>query len=169
MSEKREPPKEEKAKVPSYIVTFSDMITLLLTFFVLLLSMSSTRIDNAKFERGREAFVKSLTNFGLNGISFSKKKSLSVGSRSTLNKVNKDEKFTEQEALDMTEETIRRIFKELEKRMKITPAQIVGKSPDFRPTSIKFRNGDAVLNKPGVKYLEKFAYNLQQNIGSIQL
>ena len=34
-------PEEKKIKVPAYIVTFSDMVTLLLTFFVLLLSFSS--------------------------------------------------------------------------------------------------------------------------------
>jgi chemotaxis protein MotB len=48
MIERKEPPKEDKIKVPSYIVTFSDMITLLLTFFVLLLSMASEQVDEAK-------------------------------------------------------------------------------------------------------------------------
>ena len=32
---------EPKTPVPGYIVTFSDMITLLLTFFVMLLSMAA--------------------------------------------------------------------------------------------------------------------------------
>ena len=41
MSRKRKSSEEGKLPVPAYIVTFSDMITLLLTFFVLLLSMAS--------------------------------------------------------------------------------------------------------------------------------
>lgn len=168
MSKNIEPPKEEKAKVPTYIVTFSDMITLLLTFFVLLLSMATEQVDDAKFERGRDALINAMSNVGIKGISFSNKAKLGK-QESTLHPVDKDEKFTQEEALDATEEAIRRIFKELEKQMKITPAQITGKSPDFRPTSIKFKKGGTTLNKAAMKYLEKFSYNLQENIGSQSL
>ena len=160
MSNKIEPPKEEKRKVPAYIVTFSDMITLLLTFFVLLLSMASEQVDKAKLEKGRNAFIKSLTNFGLDGIGYGKKPTMDAGDPATLHKVNKDEEFTEEAALDVAEETVRRIFDELEKRMTITPAEIIGKSPDFWATSIKFKKGDTVLNKSAVKYLENFSLNL---------
>ncbi|MHC4291149.1 MAG: flagellar motor protein MotB, partial [Planctomycetota bacterium] len=38
-------PEESKTPVPSYIVTYSDMITLLLTFFVMLLSLAETQVD----------------------------------------------------------------------------------------------------------------------------
>ena len=169
MSNKIEPPKEEKTKVPSYIVTFSDMITLLLTFFVLLLSMASEQVDEAKLEKGRQAFIKSLTNFGLDGIGYGKKPTLDVGNPATMYKVNRDEKFTEEAALDMTEETVRRIFDELEKRMTITAAKIIGKSPNFWATTIKFNKGDTVLNKSGVKYLENFSIKLQQSIGNESL
>jgi flagellar motor protein MotB len=162
-------PKEEKTKVPSYIVTFSDMITLLLTFFVLLLSMASERVEEAKFEIGRQAFIKSITNFGLDGIGYGKRPTLSPGDPATLHPVDKNEKSAEEASLDMTEETVRRIFEKLEKQMTITAAQIIGKSPDFRPMSIKFKKGGWVLNKPAQKYLETFSYELQQNIGSQSL
>ena len=168
MIDRKEPPKEEKIKVPSYIVTFSDMITLLLTFFVLLLSMASEQVDEAKMLKGRKAFIKSLANFGLDGIGYGKSPTFDIGDPATLHKANKDEDFTV-EALDATEEVVRRIFKELEDRMDITPAQITGKSPNFRPTSIKFKKGGAALNGSAMKYLEKFSFNLQENIGSQRL
>lgn len=169
MTERKEPPKEEKIKVPSYIVTFSDMITLLLTFFVLLLSMASEPVEEAKMLEGRQAFIKSLANFGLNGIGYGKKPTLDIGDPATMHKTEKSEDFVEESVLNAAEEVVRRIFKELEKRMKITPAQITGKSPDFRPTSIKFKKGGSVLNKSAMKYLEKFSFNLQENIGSQNL
>ena len=45
-------PEEPKTPVPSYIVTYSDMITLLLTFFVMLLSLAKTQVDKHKFMAG---------------------------------------------------------------------------------------------------------------------
>lgn len=161
---KKGPPKEEKTKVPAYIVTFSDMITLLLTFFVLLLSMASEQVDETKFERSREALVAAFSNMGIRGISTSKTKSLNVGYEASLNPVDKDELLTEVEALDASEEVIRQIFQEIEKEMHITPAQITGKSPDFRPTGIKFKRGRSVLNKAAEKYLEDFSFDLKQNV-----
>ncbi len=41
-------PKKQEAGAPAWMVTFSDMVTLLLTFFVLLLSMAN--MDKVKFE-----------------------------------------------------------------------------------------------------------------------
>ena len=52
----RRRPLESKMQVPSYIVTFSDMITLLLTFFVMLLSMADTQVDKHKFMKGHYSF-----------------------------------------------------------------------------------------------------------------
>ncbi|MDY0291855.1 MAG: flagellar motor protein MotB [Desulfuromonadaceae bacterium] len=47
MAKKRQ--KKQKAGAPEWMVTYSDMVTLLLTFFVLLLSMAS--MDQIKFEK----------------------------------------------------------------------------------------------------------------------
>lgn len=51
------PKKEKKAPegAPAWMVTFSDMVTLLLTFFVLLLSMSTT--DQVKFHAASESIA----------------------------------------------------------------------------------------------------------------
>ena len=61
---KRQPIKEEKPKVPAYIVTFSDMTTLLLTFFVMLLSLATVQ-DDEMFHKGRESFSYAIKTFGL--------------------------------------------------------------------------------------------------------
>jgi flagellar motor protein MotB len=42
---------EGAPKAPAYIVTFSTLITLLLSFFIVLLSMGTTQ-DNTLFDRG---------------------------------------------------------------------------------------------------------------------
>ena len=46
-------PKKQEAGAPAWMVTFSDMVTLLLTFFVLLLSMAN--MDKTKFQAAAES------------------------------------------------------------------------------------------------------------------
>lgn len=46
-------PKKQEAGAPAWMVTFSDMVTLLLTFFVLLLSMAN--MDKIKFQAASES------------------------------------------------------------------------------------------------------------------
>ncbi len=54
MSEKRKDSEEKKSGAPEYMLTYGDMMTLLLCFFVLLLAMSS--IDSAKFNVAASSF-----------------------------------------------------------------------------------------------------------------
>ena len=54
---------EEQGGAPEWMVTFSDCMTLLLTFFVLLLSFSS--FDVAEFEYLKEAFAKEFSSISL--------------------------------------------------------------------------------------------------------
>ena len=61
---RRKGTEESGSKVPGYIVTFSDMVTLLLTFFVLLLSLADVQ-DPELFNRGRDSFWQSLRYCGL--------------------------------------------------------------------------------------------------------
>ena len=50
MKDKAPPPKEQGEKVPIWIVSFADMITLLLSFFVMLTTFSSySKEDLSKF------------------------------------------------------------------------------------------------------------------------
>lgn len=60
-------PVEEKPGVPGWVVTMSDMMTLLLTFFVLLVAMADTR-SGALAGVGQGAFVKRVLQGGKPGI-----------------------------------------------------------------------------------------------------
>jgi chemotaxis protein MotB len=60
-------PEESKAKVPAWMVSFGDMMTLILTFFILLVSMSRER-QVGLVARGVGSFIVQLRTFGLQGL-----------------------------------------------------------------------------------------------------
>jgi len=61
--ERKQPKPEQEAGAPEWMVTFSDCMTLLLTFFVLLLSFSS--FDDKGFHRLKTAFLKEFSSVNL--------------------------------------------------------------------------------------------------------
>ncbi|QDU70034.1 flagellar motor protein MotB [Engelhardtia mirabilis] len=64
---KRRGPKDEKAKVPGWMVSFGDMMTLILTFFILLVSMSREQTFGM-VARGIGSFMVSAESYGLDGL-----------------------------------------------------------------------------------------------------
>ena len=65
MGKKRE--EDSKAKVPGWMVSFGDMMTLILTFFILLVSLSKER-QLGLVARGVGSFVTHLQSFGLDAL-----------------------------------------------------------------------------------------------------
>ncbi len=63
MASRKQKPPEEDAGAPEWMVTFSDCMTLLLTFFVLLLSFSS--FDNKIFHEIRDTFYLGMESLGM--------------------------------------------------------------------------------------------------------
>lgn len=58
---------EQKRGVPAWMVSFGDMMTLILTFFILLVSLS-TQQQNGLLARGLGSFVVAVRSFGLDGL-----------------------------------------------------------------------------------------------------
>jgi len=154
----------EGPKVPAYIVTFSDMVTLLLTFFVMLLTLARVQ-DPELYHIGRDSFIKSMQHLGLGALS-GKKVTPDFGEVKVKYFITNPDRQFEGRTIDSKEENIRRLFKKVTQSMKSTPSQIIAKKANFSVTSINFSQGEALLNEPAKKFLTQFAVDLQQDAGS---
>ena len=147
--------------VPAYIVTFSDMVTLLLTFFVLLLSMAGNQSASI-FKSTQSAFKSEMDCFGLSGF-MSSKYDVPKLDHAKVKYRSKEGNEVSERSTDSQAELLRRIIVDLEKTMKITPPQITCRSKTFNVTDIHFDRGQWELDTSAKEYLTKYSLSLQES------
>ena len=152
---------ESGQKVPGYIVTFSDMVTLLLTFFVMLLSLADVQ-DPELFNKGRDAFVRSIKFIGL-GALFGRKEMPDLGSYKPKYHITEPDDSLDHRTIDAKTLELRMIFQKLKEMMIITPSQISPKKTNYSVANVHFSSGSAELNESAKKYLTEFCRDLRQN------
>lgn len=152
---------EGGTKIPGYIVTFSDMVTLLLTFFVMLLSLADVQ-DPELFSLGRDAFLQSIRYVGL-GMFFGREEMPHFGSIKTKYFIPNSDELSERRTIDAEAEELRRVFEELKQLTIIMPSQIVPKRTNFSVTNVRFPPGGVGLNESARKFLAGFCRDLQQD------
>jgi chemotaxis protein MotB len=154
-------PDPEPPSVPAYIVTFSDMVTLLLTFFVLLISMAHKQ-DKIFFNKARDSFLQR-GGIGL-GICMGKRVTPVLGHVQSKYSTPKMDEAPPPRTLDAKEEIVRRKFKKLAAIMTTLPSQLKDVRPTFSITPVRFVLGQAALENSGKTFLDKFAENLQGHV-----
>ena len=164
MKRKQQQSTDEKPKVPAYIVTFSDMTTLLLTFFVMLLSLASMQ-DVEMYRKGREAFRFSLNYFGL-GALIAREERPDLGFIKIKYSIIEGDNLERQRTINAKEENTRKLFKEISESMKTLPSKVTAKKSDFNLTDISFTEGSSELNDSAKEFLNSYCTQLQQSNGS---
>jgi len=164
LSDERRVTKTRSSNIPAYIVTFSDMVTLLLTFFVMLLSLANVQ-DEGLFGKGRDSFLKSVKGFGL-GILYGKKQKPDFGHEKIKYFIRNPDRLFKGRSIHAKEEEIRRVFQKVDRSVTTMPSKVVSKKTNFAVTDIRFLPGDATLNKPARRFLTEFCSDLQQGPGS---
>jgi len=120
MSGKRQRAKEEVTQLPIWIITYSDMVTLLLTFFVLLLSLAEKQ-DAGLVDRGRDSFNRSLRTCGL-GMLLGREESADFGYVKVKYPIEpSDENVPDQRVISAPEERTQRIYEKLLSFMEAMP------------------------------------------------
>jgi outer membrane protein OmpA-like peptidoglycan-associated protein len=150
---------EEAPRVPLWIVTFTDMTTNLLTFFVLLLSLGQIR-DDSLFDEGQRIsllFLESVkAGFGFrvaDNFEHDKMK-YSVEAPELPKGVTKDAR----------EEQTRRLFDTLRRSMQTMPSQLKGSRVEFSVANVRFAPGQASLDEAGMQWLSQYGLNVRQNL-----
>lgn len=166
MSRKRQVIEEKGFEAPAYLVTFSALVTLLMLFFVLLLTLADVR-DEGMFGKGRytesrESFFRSIRTLGL-GMIYPKKRGADFGNVKPKYFILKPDRLFEGRTIDAKTEETRRTFREVSRSVKTMPSQIVAKKTNFSVTNISFPPGEATLNEAAKRFLTEFCVDLQQD------
>ncbi|HUT61443.1 MAG TPA: flagellar motor protein MotB [Phycisphaerae bacterium] len=157
-------PHDEPIAVPSWVVSFGDMITNLLACFVLLLSLASSQ-DSTLFKVGMGSFRRVLKQYGLPSSLFSHKDSLPE--RDYLKIKYPTEEVEEPQlarVINPDDDLIRKLYDDLQRAVDLEATDIAERIISVRPTSIRFPAASAVLGDQAEKYLHDLALDLRQNL-----
>jgi outer membrane protein OmpA-like peptidoglycan-associated protein len=165
---KAAPPQEEKGEsAPLWIISFADMISLLMAFFVMLLTMATAKSGKlcnegeGVFERTLYGFRRSIEGFGIPGLFGDADEGLYFDSPKVYYPIEEGADPSARRTIDAREERIRRDFRKLAGRTRTYEAQIQGRSPDFLVLPVTFAQGQSVLNEAAQRHLNGFLADLK--------
>jgi outer membrane protein OmpA-like peptidoglycan-associated protein len=160
-------PEEKGECAPLWIISFADMISLLMAFFVMLLTMSTARSGKlcnegeGIFEKTLYGFRRSIEGFGMPGLFGDADEGLYFDSTKVYYPIEDGTDRDIRRTIDAAEERIRRDFRKLQRRTKTYEAQIRGRHPDFLVLPITFARGQSVLNEAAQRQLNGFLADLK--------
>ena len=151
---------EEGSKVPAYIVTYSDMVTLLLTFFVMLMSLAQFQ-DPELYHKGRDSFLASIQIFGI-GVLFGGTQRPYFGHVKVKYFIERPDKLYDGRTIDANEEEIRRVFRKIAESVDTMPSELTGAKTSFSVTDIHFGVGQWGLDESAKGLLRDLSLDFQQ-------
>ncbi|MCK5000700.1 MAG: hypothetical protein KAS23_14250 [Anaerohalosphaera sp.] len=156
---------EEKVKVPAYIVTFSDMVTLLLTFFLMLLSLANEQKDFELFKAGKASFVRAIETMGL-GLVIGPKVSSQLDYDRPRYKIEQEDPKLDTRTIDPEQQQLQRSIKKLSEFLKNESKNKKDYSNHTIVTSIIFAPDTTELPQNAKAYLDVLAQDFRtgQNI-----
>lgn len=157
-------PQDEGTSVPGWIVSFSDMVTLLLAFFVLLQTFAKQQ-DPELFYAGQGSFRRAVSGFGLSTMFSGEIEAPLTDWRKI--KYPSRYKTTEpdvQRVIDSDDEAIRQAFREMRRQLDVQGAKVDEEKITVYSAPIIFAAGSARLDAAATAWLTDLASELSRAV-----
>lgn len=156
-------------KVPLWIISFADMITLLLSFFVMLQTMAHSR-DGMLFGIAQDSFRRSIAGMGIPDLIYGRKPLTNFDYRKIKYPTDdtpslEGQNPTPQRVIDAQDDEVRDLFADIQRMMESTSFDTSEKLLNTVNTPLRFAENSAALGEEAQTYLSDLARDLQQGMG----